>query len=250
MPFRPNLFAVLLAASLLGACTDNRSTGAGQGPTDRPTSTPTVTLRVTPSPSMSAPSPRTSTSPSTSMTTSSPTAHRLCDTQVESANLALRSVRFGRNDTFDRLAFDFCKPADTTLTTTVVKQLTEDGSGDRVTLKGRYFIAITLTPADAHDTAGRATVPSRAVSVAGNNMQQYKLIGDFEGVVTYGSVSEGLRRPPPPYNPTRTIRVTSSCTSISARKAADRLTPSANPPECQAPTGLTEAHPSACRPAS
>lgn len=181
MPFRPNLFAVLLAASLLGACTDNRSTGDAQGPTDRSTSTPTVTMRVTPSPRMSAPSP----------TTSSPTAHRLCDTQVQSANPALRGVRFGRHDTFDRLAFDFCKPADTTLTTRVVKQLTEDGSGDRVTLKGRYFIAITLTPADAHDSAGRATVPSRAVSVAGNNMQQYKLIGDFEGVVSYGV---GVRR--------------------------------------------------------
>jgi hypothetical protein len=186
MPFRPNLFAVLLAASLLGACTDNRSTGdVGQGPTDRPTSTPTLTPQVTPSPGNSAPS------PSTRTTTSSPTAHRLCDTQVESANPALRGVRFGRHDTFDRLAFDFCKPADTTLTTRVVKRLTEDGSGDRVTLKGRYFIAITLTPADAHDRAGRATVPNRAVSVAGNNMQQYKLIGDFEGVVTYGV---GVRR--------------------------------------------------------
>jgi hypothetical protein len=191
MPFRPNLFAVLLAASLLGACTDNRSTDEAQGPTDRPTSTPTITVRVTPSPSMSAPSPNTSTSPSTSTTTSSPTAHRLCDTQVESANPALRGVRFGRHDTFDRLAFDFCKPADTTLTATVVKQLTEDGSGAKVTLQGKYFIAITLTPADAHSDAGRPTVPNHAVTVAGRNMQQYKLIGDFEGVVTYGV---GVRR--------------------------------------------------------
>jgi hypothetical protein len=192
MPFRPNLFAVLLAASLLGACTDNRSTGdVGQGPTDRPTSTPTVAPRVTPGPSMRAPSPSISTSPSTNTTTSGPTAHRLCDTQVESANPALRGVRFGRHDTFDRLAFDFCKPADTTLATRVVKQLTEDGSGNRVTLQGRYFIAITLSPADAHDSAGRATVPRRAISVSGNNMQQYKLIGDFEGVVTYGV---GVRR--------------------------------------------------------
>jgi hypothetical protein len=89
------------------------------------------------------------------------------------------------------LAFDFCKPADTTLRESVVKQLTEDGSGDKVTLQGRYFFAITLTPADAHDSAGRATVPNRAVTVAGSNMQQYKLIGDFEGVVTYGL---GVRR--------------------------------------------------------
>ena len=140
---------------------------------------------------MSAPSPSISTSPSTSTTTSGPTAHRLCDTKVGSANPVLRGVRFGRHETFDRLAFDFCKPADTTLKATVVKQLTEDASGNKVTLQGRYFYAITLAPADAHDTSGRPTVRNRAVTVAGNYMQQYKLIGDFEGVVTYGL---GVRR--------------------------------------------------------
>ena len=81
-------------------------------------------------------------------TSSTPTAGRLCDTNVESANPVLRSVRFGRHDTYDRLAFDFCKPAETTLTAKVVKQLIEDGSGKKVTLKGTHFIAITLTPAD------------------------------------------------------------------------------------------------------
>ena len=145
-------------------------------------------------PSLNTTSPRIS-SPSTGTrgpgTSTSPTARRLCDTKVESANPVLRGVRFGRHDTFDRLAFDFCKPADTTLKATVVKQLTEDASGDKVTLQGRYFYAITLTPADAHDTAGRATVPNQTVTVAGNYMQQYKLIGDFEGVVTYGL---GVRR--------------------------------------------------------
>ena len=136
-----------------------------------------------PSPSLSASSPG---SPSPSPNTTSPKADRLCDTSIESANPALRSVRFGRHDTFDRLAFDFCQPADTTLKATVVKQLTEDGSGDPVTLKGKYFFALTLTPADAHSSSGRPTVPNQAVTVAGRNIQQYKLIGDFEGVVTYG----------------------------------------------------------------
>ena len=196
MPFKRKLFAVLFAASLLSACADNGSTGDGQGPTDQPTLAPSVAPQVTPSPrpGTSSPSTRISspsrgTSPSPS--TSGPKEGRLCDTKVESANPVLRGVRFGRHDTFDRLAFDFCKPADTTLGETVVKQLTEDASGDKVTLKGRYFYALTLTPADAHDSVGRATVPNRAVTVAGNNMQQYQLIGDFEGVVTYGL---GVRR--------------------------------------------------------
>jgi hypothetical protein len=197
MPFRRNLFAVLFAASLLSACSANGSTGEEQVPSGQPTSATSVTPQVTPSPRPGASSPSLSTastrisSPSTGTSTprtspSSPTARRLCDTNVESANPVLRGVRFGRHATFDRLAFDFCKPADTTLRQTVVKQLTKDASGHKVTLQGRYFYAVTLTPADAHNTAGRATVANRAVSVAGNYMQQYKLIGDFEGVVTYG----------------------------------------------------------------
>jgi hypothetical protein len=176
--FSRKLLAVLFAASLLSACTGNGSTGGGQGATDRPTSTAAVTTTVESSPSPSSSSP--------GQSTGTPSAARLCDRKVESANPALRGVRFGRHKTFDRLAFDFCKPADTTLTTKVVKQLTEDGSGAKVTLKGKYFIAITLTPADAHSNAGQPTVPNRAVTVPGRNMQQYKLIGDFEGVVTYG----------------------------------------------------------------
>jgi hypothetical protein len=179
-----SLFAVLLAASLLSACTDGGSTDGGQGATDRPTVTPTVQATAAPSPSPTSPS-LSPTSPSPSPS-SSPAAGRLCDTKIESANPALRSVRFGRHDTYDRLAFDFCKPAETTLTARVVKQLTEDGSGRKVTLKGKHFIAITLTPADAHSNAGRPTVPDDVVTVAGRNIQQYKLIGDFEGVVTYG----------------------------------------------------------------
>jgi hypothetical protein len=190
MPCRRNLVAVLFAASLLSACTNNGSTDGGQVATDPPLSTPTVTPQVTASasPSTSSPSPSPRTSPRTSPSTSpgSPNDGRLCDTKVESANPVLRSARFGRHDTYDRLAFDFCKPAETTLTATVVKQLTEDGSGAKVTLKGKYFFALTLTPADAHSDTGRPTVPNRAVTVVGRNMQQYKLIGDFEGVVTYG----------------------------------------------------------------
>jgi hypothetical protein len=178
------LIAVLLTASLLSACSNNGSKDDGQGPTNGPTSNPTVEPTVVPSPTLSAnPSP-TASSPSPGR--GSPKGDRLCDTRIESANPVLRSVRFGRHDTYDRLAFDFCKPADTTLNATVVKQLVEDGSGKKVTLKGRYFIAITLRPADAHSSSGQPTVPQQAITVAGKNIQQYKLIGDFEGVVSYG----------------------------------------------------------------
>jgi hypothetical protein len=186
MPLRRNLFAIVFAASLLSACSNNGPTGEGQGAT--PTVTPTITPQATssPSPGTRGPTLTTASTAIRSPSTSSRAGRPLCDTKVDSANPVLRGVRFGRHDTFDRLAFDFCKPTQTTLGDTVVKQLTEDASGRKVTLQGRYFIAITLKPADAHDSAGRATVANRAVTVAGTYMQQYKLIGDFEGVVTYG----------------------------------------------------------------
>lgn len=187
-PFGWRLFAVLSAAALLSACSATGSTGEERVPTGQPATSTSSQVTPSPGPGSSNPNPSAS-GPSTSISsprTSSPAARRLCDTEVESANPVLRGVRFGRHQTFDRLSFDFCKPAETTLEDAVVKQLTEDGSGNKVTLQGRYFYAIVLRPADAHDNAGRATVPNRAVTVAGNHMQQYKLIGDFEGVVTYG----------------------------------------------------------------
>jgi hypothetical protein len=190
--FRRSALAVLLAVAILSACTSPDTTDGEDRPTDEPAPTPAATSTPQPSPSQgpSSPIPTTSSpgrpTAGASRTTSSPAAGRLCDTKVDSANPALRSVRFGRHDTFDRIAFDFCQPADTTLEASVVKQLIEDGSGKKVTLKGRYFFVLRLTPADAHSSDGRTTVPRQPVTVPGRNMQQYQIIGDFEGTVTYG----------------------------------------------------------------
>ena len=123
--FRRIGFAVLLAASLLTACTDNGPTPGEQGATELPTSTATVEPTVAPSPTLETSRPSPDTSPrlgtsSPSPGARSPRAGRLCDTKVESANPVLRGVRFGRHDTFDRLAFDFCQPADTTISAYVV----------------------------------------------------------------------------------------------------------------------------------
>ena len=174
------VIAVLAPGLLaLSACSGTPSQPSGQ-------STPTPTATATAKPSPSKPS-------TTKPTTAKPTAKRLCDTKVESANPALRQVRFGRHGTYDRMAFDFCMPARVTLSTDLVNELREDGSGDLVKLKGNYFFTIRLTPADAHTTSGKSTVPHAAITVAGNNMVQYKLIGDFEGVVTYGVGVKSLK---------------------------------------------------------
>ncbi len=172
--YRSHLFAVLVAASLLSGCTDGGPTDDGPGATAGATSPPTVEPTAAPGPSQSPSSP-------------SPSANRLCDTEVTSANPVLRNVRFGRHDTFDRLAFDFCKPAETTLTRRPWSSSSpRTGPATKSASTGRSFFLLTLTPADAHSDTGDPTVPNEAVTVTGNYVQQYKLIGDFEGVVSYG----------------------------------------------------------------
>ena len=68
------------------------------------------------------------------------------------------------------------------------RHLSYEGTGDRVPLKGRKFIAIALTPAKAHDRHGHEVY-------AGPDLQQYSqfetlrgvaFTGDFEGYVTLG----------------------------------------------------------------
>ena len=68
-----------------------------------------------------------------------------------------------------------------------VAQLTYDGSGDLVPLKGRKRLAIVLNPARAHNLSGGNVY-------TGPRLQQYGLpmlrgvafLGDFEGVVSFG----------------------------------------------------------------
>jgi len=68
-----------------------------------------------------------------------------------------------------------------------VDQLTYDGSGDKVPLKGRKKLVVTLVPARAHG-------PHGGNLYTGPRLQQYGLpmlrgvafLGDFEGVVSFG----------------------------------------------------------------
>lgn len=64
-----------------------------------------------------------------------------------------------------------------------------DGSGLPVQLSGQVFLQIVLTPAQAHDDAGRATTPTNPVAVSYPSLNAYVVNGDFEG---YVSVALGL----------------------------------------------------------
>lgn len=68
-----------------------------------------------------------------------------------------------------------------------VKELRYDGSGEKVPLPGKYFLEIKLSPAAAHNDAGKSVY--RGPRLVKLNMPKVKglaLTGDFEGVVTFG----------------------------------------------------------------
>ncbi len=96
-------------------------------------------------------------------------------------------ARWGGHATFDRLVIDV-RGAVPAVTVRQVSALYQDGSGRKVPLAGRYFLEIRLSPAAAHDDAGRSVY--RGPRLAGVSLPALKgvaLTGDFEGVVTVGA---------------------------------------------------------------
>jgi hypothetical protein len=95
-------------------------------------------------------------------------------------------LRVGAHRNFDRVVIDLDGKVPG-YDVRYVRHLSYDGSGNRVPLKGKKFIAIALTPAKAHNARGRSVY-------SGPRLQQYHfdtlrgvaLTGDFEGVVSFG----------------------------------------------------------------
>jgi hypothetical protein len=101
----------------------------------------------------------------------------------------LTGVRAGRDACFDRLVLDLSGPA-TGYRVEYVPQVTQDGSGAPIPLRGGAFLQIVLSAA-AHDQAGRPTYrpANRAeiVDVRGfPTFRQAAFGGTFEGLTTLG----------------------------------------------------------------
>jgi hypothetical protein len=163
------LFAGLFAILLL-ACSP------------RQTNTDPVPLTSAPT----APKPTKLATPPTSKPTVMPPSKvaRYCDTKISASHPVLRDVKFGRHEASDRLAFHFCRPV--TISYNVVSMLTTDPGGSTVKLKGHSFIEIRIAPATAITSRGKRTWTTAVQTELGRNIQQHKLIGDFEGVLLYG----------------------------------------------------------------
>jgi peptidoglycan hydrolase-like protein with peptidoglycan-binding domain len=78
----------------------------------------------------------------------------------------LRRVRAGRNKDFDRLVFDFDGPVPG-VNVQYVPELTEDGSGDPIPLRGRAVVQIVMQPAVAHHEDGTPSVTGPPPDVTG-----------------------------------------------------------------------------------
>ncbi|GAA4244558.1 AMIN-like domain-containing (lipo)protein [Dactylosporangium darangshiense] len=99
----------------------------------------------------------------------------------------LVEVRVGDHtaDGFERVTFAF-RGALPGYHFQLVRQVTQDGSGDPVRLPGNSFVQIVFNPAYAHDDAGHATVPVGLQRPGFRQLSGYQLAGDYEGYVTYG----------------------------------------------------------------
>ncbi|MET8452791.1 hypothetical protein [Streptomyces sp. NPDC005209] len=97
------------------------------------------------------------------------------------------NARWGGHCTYDRLVIDV-RGTIPPVTVTPVKQLRYDASGKKVPLAGKYFLEIKLSPAAAHNEAGRSVYRGpQLVQIHLPALKGLALTGDFEGVVTFGT---------------------------------------------------------------
>jgi hypothetical protein len=98
----------------------------------------------------------------------------------------LRDVRAARHEHFDRVVFEFEGDALPGYHVEYIdKPVRQCGSGDVVDVAGQGFLAVRTTPADAHDAAGKATVPFRERKLKLGVLEEIERTCDFEGEVTW-----------------------------------------------------------------
>ncbi|EFC85917.1 peptidoglycan-binding protein [Parafrankia sp. EUN1f] len=98
----------------------------------------------------------------------------------------LTDVRIGGHPDFDRVVIEWDGPRPT-VDVRYVPEVFQDGSGDRIPLKGRAFLHVTLRPADSVDDNGNPTVtlaPPDIRDLAA--LRQVTKPDVFEGIAGWG----------------------------------------------------------------
>ncbi|MFE7774922.1 hypothetical protein ACFU5O_13650 [Streptomyces sp. NPDC057445] len=97
------------------------------------------------------------------------------------------NARWGGHGCYDRIVIDV-RGKLPPVTVKPVKVLRYDGSGKKVPLAGKYFLEIKLSPAAAHNDAGKSVYKGpRLIKIWLPALKGLALTGDFEGVVTFGA---------------------------------------------------------------
>ena len=97
----------------------------------------------------------------------------------------LVGIRAAHHPGFDRVIFQFAGAVPSRRDVRYVNQLISDGSGHRIRIAGRAIISVSLSPAEAHNSAGHATTPGR-IAFALPGVMSVVRSGDFEAVVSHG----------------------------------------------------------------
>ncbi len=110
-------------------------------------------------------------------------------TNPSASQAVLTNVRSGRHECFDRLVFELSGPAQG-YRVEYVSQVTQDGSGAPVPLRGGAFLQVVLA-SPAYDANGRPTYRpadrANVVNVTGyTTFRQVAYAGSFEGQTTFG----------------------------------------------------------------
>ncbi|MEV0236537.1 hypothetical protein [Nonomuraea sp. NPDC050786] len=118
-----------------------------------------------------------------------PTSTAEVDVQRDGIEPAVvTGVRYAAHDTYDRVVVDL-KGEVPGYTVRWVEQFLEEGSGKPIEARGGTYLQVTLSPADAHDAAGKPTWTGGPVFPANlDNLTEVIRTGDFEGHVGIGLV--------------------------------------------------------------
>ena len=97
----------------------------------------------------------------------------------------LVGVRAAHHPGYDRVVFDFAGGLPSTRSVRYVNQLIADPSGLPIPIAGRAILQVTLSPTNAHNSAGHSTAPTKVAFALPNVMTAVRS-GDFEAVTSYG----------------------------------------------------------------
>ncbi|HEX2095655.1 MAG TPA: hypothetical protein VHG28_24875 [Longimicrobiaceae bacterium] len=99
--------------------------------------------------------------------------------------VTLRAVRTARNPEWDRVVFEFAEALPGYHVEYVDRPVRRCGSGHVAEVAGDGWLQVRLTPAQAHDEAGRVTIRERERKLGFPVLRELELTCDFEADVTW-----------------------------------------------------------------